>query len=52
MYTLWLSFKGKLMKNLKKIEGSNVFISVLLLNDIYLPIIEVSENKVMNYENV
>lgn len=52
MYTLWLSFKGKLMKNFKKIEGSNVFISVLLLNDNYLPIIEVSENKVMNYENV
>lgn len=52
MYTLWLSFKGKLMKKKKKIEGSNVFISVSLLNDNYLPIIEVSENKVMNYENV
>lgn len=25
---------------------------MLLLNDNYLPIIEVSENKVMNYENV
>lgn len=52
MYILWLSFKGKFMKNKKKIEGSNVFIFVLFLNDNYLFIIEVSENKVMNYENV